>query len=108
MAMTDKTTKFRVEVGERLKRLRETKGMVQGDVGEIIGMVAGGISMIEKGQRGLDPEDAVRLKKATGVSLDWLYAGEAGSLPKDLFKPLTAKPLQVPANSQAPKRAAKA
>lgn len=93
--MGEKSTKFRVEVGERLKRLRLTKSLGQEDVGEIIGMVTSGVSMIENGTRGLDPEDAVRLKKATGATLDWIYAGEAGSLPKDLYAPLTAKVVQT-------------
>lgn len=99
--MGEKSTNFRVEVGERLRRLRAVKDLGQEEVGEIIGMVTSGVSMIEKGTRGLDPEDAARLKRATGVSLDWIYTGDAGSLPKDLFKPLTAKVVTEP---EAPAR----
>jgi transcriptional regulator with XRE-family HTH domain len=87
----DKSTRFREETGLRLRRLREHLGLRQEDLGQIIGMVGTGISNIEKGIRGFDPEDAGRLKKATGVTLDWIYTGDAGSLPGNLFKPLTAQ-----------------
>lgn len=87
----EKSTTFREETGLRLKRLREHLGLRQEDLGQIIGMVATGISNIEKGIRGLDPEDALRLKRSTGVTLDWLYGGDAGSLPNNLLKPMTAK-----------------
>ena len=103
--MSEKKTKFRVEVGERLKRLRKVKDLDQVDIGQIIGMVPGGVSMIEQGQRGLDPQDAIRLKQAFGITLDWIYAGDSGALPRDLFKPLTAQ--AVPELPAMTKRAAK-
>lgn len=90
--MTNKSTQFREEVGARVRRLREALNLRQDDIGQLIGMVGTGISNIEKGIRGLDPEDAVRLKRQTGVTLDWIYAGESARLPKELFKPLTAAP----------------
>lgn len=86
----EKTTRFRQETGLRIRRLREHLALRQDDLGQIMGMVGTGVSNIEKGIRGLDPEDATRLKRATGVTLDWIYTGEAGSLPSHLFKPLTA------------------
>ena len=102
--MGEKSTNFRVEVGNRIKRIRAAKDLGQEDVGQIIGMVTSGVSMIEKGQRGLDPEDAVRLKRATGVSLDWIYAGDGGALSKDLLKDLTVKAV---ATTATPKRTKK-
>lgn len=101
----EKTTKFRVETGARLRRLREHLELRQEDLGQIVHMVGTGVSMIEKGQRGLDPEDAVRLKLSTGVTLDWLYSGDAGGLPKDRFKPLMLK--SVPAEGRPKRKAAR-
>lgn len=97
--MTDKTTKFRQDVGARLRRLREHLKLRQEDLGEIIGMVGSGIANIEKGIRGLDPEDALRLKQSKGVTLDWLYGNDPSGLPNTLHKPLTA-PKAVPATSK--------
>lgn len=89
--MGEKSTNFRIEVGERVKRIRLAKHLGQEDVGKIIGMVTSGVSMIEKGQRGLDPEDAVRLKRATGVSLDWIYDGDGKYLDDTQRKELVLK-----------------
>lgn len=102
----DKSTKFREETGTRLKRLRDHLGLRQEDMGEMIGMVGTGISNIEKGIRGMDPEDAVRLKRATGVTLDWLYSGEGGALPQHLFKPLTALSVALGGASKAKRKKA--
>jgi transcriptional regulator with XRE-family HTH domain len=93
--VTEKSTQFRAEVGLRLKRLREHLNVRQEDLGALIGMGHTGVSNIEKGLRGLDPVNAVRLKHSTGVTLDWLYAGEVGALPAHLAKLMTAS--SVPA-----------
>lgn len=99
----DKSTKFREDVGSRVKRLREHLDMRQEDIGLIIGMVGTGVSNIEQGIRGLDPEDALRLKRGTGVPLDWIYAGESARLPKDMFGPLTAAEAPPPAKLRKPR-----
>jgi transcriptional regulator with XRE-family HTH domain len=86
--MPDKESDFRVAVGKRLRILREHLKMDQEEIGKIIGQAGSGVSMIEAGHRGLDPERATRLRQATGVTLDWLYANQGGALPKNLL-PLT-------------------
>lgn len=100
--MPPKATEYRKEVGARLRMAREALGMNQGEIAAILSMNPNAVSMIEAGQRGLDPGKAIRLKKARGVSLDFLYSGDASNLNKDLFRELL-KVIGGPA-PKAPKR----
>lgn len=100
--MPSKPTLYRKEVGARLKMAREALGMNQGEMGQILSINGNAVSMIEAGLRGLDPEKAIRLKKARGVSLDFLYSGDASNLNKELFRDLL-KVIGGPA-PRAPKR----
>lgn len=87
--MPDKVTKHRQEVGLRLRLLREHLNLGQQEFGESIGLTYTGVSMIESGHRGLNPEHACRLKRTHGVTLDWLYVGDVSALPHALHRALT-------------------
>lgn len=105
MAVPDKRTKFREDVGRRLKLLRETLSLTQASMGAVMGSAHNMVSMIEGGERGLDPEDAIRLKNAKGVTLDWLYANDPSALPNHLFKPLMTPRAVPPVGAQETARA---
>lgn len=101
-----KRTLYRIEVGARLKLAREALGLNQGEMGKILGINGNAVSMIEDGQRGLDPEKAIRLKKARAISLDYLFFGDAAGLGKEVFKAIlkAGAPTEDPAAPRSPKR----
>lgn len=60
------------EIGARLRQLRRTRGMNQGELAKLLGTHQTSISQIESGARGLSLHQAVKLSKALGVSIDEL------------------------------------
>lgn len=80
-----------------MTRLRQVLGF--GDRGgqtafaRQLGIAPNHLNMIEHGERGLSPELALELRRFSGVTLEWLYAGEGGGLLPELrqklFPPLT-------------------
>lgn len=87
--MPDKKTRYRAEVGSRLRLTREALEMDQGQIGIILAVGANAVSQYEKGVRLVDPEKMARLKHAKGVTLDWIYAGDPSGLSAALFKAAT-------------------
>jgi transcriptional regulator with XRE-family HTH domain len=79
---------FRMAVGERLKRLRLAFGRSQQDVADKLDVGATAISNYEKGDRAIDPYDALKLKMAYGAPLEWLYGGDESTLPDRLVEKL--------------------
>lgn len=71
-----------MSLGERIKKLREIKGMTQGELGEIVGVNRSQISNIEKGKRSTTVERQVKIAKALGISVADLY-DEEDKLPEE-------------------------
>jgi len=66
-------------IGARLRRLREEKGMAQGDVEQRTGLQQQHISRVENGQTVPTLETLQRFAKALDVPLyELLYSGEQG------------------------------
>lgn len=110
IGMDRKWTRYKAEVGSRLRAVRETLELDQGQLAEILGFGSGNsVSMIEAGERGLDAERAAKLKRARGVTLDYLFADDPSALPKSLHTNLMKpKPIEPPAaRRQSHKRSAK-
>ena len=70
--MTDKDRKNLVEFGLRLKSARESAGMTQSELGNVIGTSKSVISQYESGQN--DPRQSAipLLAEALNVSINWL------------------------------------
>ena len=69
--MTEETKKKSIQ---RLKELREKNGNItQEDFAEKIGVSTDTIRKIEQGKVKLTLDNAISIKSAFGVSLDWLY-----------------------------------
>lgn len=75
-----------VGFAERLKKLRENKGLTQQELAELLGISRSAVTKYETGER--FPDEAM-LKKIAGVlgaSLDTLLGHDSGA-PDDFFKP---------------------
>jgi len=76
-------------MGNRLKMLREARGLTQEALGELIGMTHTAIQRLESGNRGLTEERVWQLAKALDVH------------PGELFAPLPATGLDDPIEARA-------
>lgn len=65
-------------VGDRIARLRRTKGWHQEELGKRIGATGGQISKYERGASFPRPAVLSRLGEVLGVSLDYLMTGQIG------------------------------
>lgn len=80
-AMTEKPYK---DVGDRLRWHRETLGLRQVDYAAAIGQKRAVYSLWETGTTQITLPNGERLADLYGISLDWLYRGDAGALPQAL------------------------
>ena len=69
------------EFGERVRRLREQKGLSKGEVAKKLGAHRNYLNGIETGERGMTLRKAVGLARIFGVQLDWLATGEGSQMP---------------------------
>lgn len=71
-------------LGDRLARLRRTKGWTQKELGRKLGVKAAEVSKIEGGVRKLRADFMPRLSEVLGVSSDYLLTGRSfGERPRD-------------------------
>lgn len=63
-------------IGERLKRLRETKGLKQNRVAQILGVHNSTLAKYESGEREPDNETLTRLAEIYEVTVDYLLTGD--------------------------------
>ena len=61
-----------VKLGKNLKRIRNAKGVSQGEIGRILGVDKGFVSNIENGKTNPTLVTITKLAKALGVSSDEL------------------------------------
>jgi transcriptional regulator with XRE-family HTH domain len=70
------------EVGERIRRIRETKDVTQVELAKTLGVTQSNVSEMERGVRGITSHQVVRLAKALHVSVDEILLGGNGSAEK--------------------------
>lgn len=80
-------------IGERLRFLRQAKGVKHGvTMAKMVGVSQSRYSNWENGI-GVPPvEFAIKICQLTGANLDYIYLGNASSLPMHLAKPLFETP----------------
>ena len=61
-----------MNIGEKIKALREKKGLLQKKVAEEIGMHPSNYSKVEKGERELSLDSAAKVAQLFGLSVDQL------------------------------------
>jgi transcriptional regulator with XRE-family HTH domain len=65
----------KVEIGARVRSLRDARGLTQAELGEALALTQSNISAIERGGRGVTIHQAVKLARALRVSVDELLTG---------------------------------
>lgn len=85
MAMISKRD-FQLAVAWRLRVARKALEKTQADFAEKLTVGVTAVSNYETNGRGFTPYAAYRLKDAFGLPLEWLYAGDEGSLSGDMSK----------------------
>lgn len=65
-----------MELGKRIKTLRNSRGLTQLELAEALNMKQSGLSMIETGRNGLGIDHAVKIADILGVTLDELVRGD--------------------------------
>ena len=65
--------------GNKLKRLRESKNLLQKELANIVGISLSSISMYERGERQPDNETLKKLSQFFNVSIDYLLDNEIKS-----------------------------
>ena len=62
-------------IGQRIKKLRESKGLKQKDMADVLQVSVSAWAKLEAGDRGLGSEDCIRLADYFGVSCDYILRG---------------------------------
>ena len=79
-------------VGEKMRTLRLTQRLTQGELGQRAGVNTSTISLLESGKRPGTVEAHGKLARALGLTLSELYAGLEGERKEVIpFQPVTAK-----------------
>lgn len=75
------------EIGQRLRVLRQARGITQARLARLLGTHQTGISQVERGHRGLTLQQVVKLARVLETSTDELLAlgdhAQVEALPKD-------------------------
>ena len=70
------------EVGERIRRIRETRDITQVELAKTLGVTQSNVSEMERGVRGITTHQVVRLAKALRVPIDEILVAGNGSTEK--------------------------
>jgi transcriptional regulator with XRE-family HTH domain len=73
------------EIGDRLRMTREALKRTQATWCRIVGIEQQAWNNYERGRRRISLDHALKVVKATGVSLDWIYRGIRKDLPHEIF-----------------------
>lgn len=64
------------EMGKRLEKVREGRGMTREEVAEKAGISTKFLYEVERGKKGISAQTLLRLSKTLSVSCDYLLVGE--------------------------------
>lgn len=88
-AMAEPNLESNEAIARRLKATREALGFdQQNEFAKTLGLAPSSYNLFETGQRRMTLSAATRLRRRFGVSLDWIYCGDASALPAHLVKKL--------------------
>ena len=78
MSTTRRTTAARIDLNAIGRRIRQIRGneLSQADLGRILGIGQGAVSVYERGKSPPSLEVVVRLRDHSGKSIDWIITGE--------------------------------
>ena len=92
--------KTNAAIGRRLKLLRLAFGKTQEEMGKIVGVSTGMISMCEKGKARLSIDYTIKLLFEFGAPLEWFYLGMGRYLPNELRRKLDLVSAEMPESPQ--------
>lgn len=78
------------EIAERLRLLREALGMSQSEIARRIGASPSQWNNYEKPLVRIRIDEAIKLTQTFGVTLDWIYTGDARMMPNHLMQKIDA------------------
>lgn len=87
-------------IAERLKLTRRAMGLTQAAISRMVGIGAQAWNNYERGQKRISIDQALRLCRSTGITLDWIYQGDMRSLPHDFVMRVNALDVPPPAPRQ--------
>ncbi|ADR51943.1 hypothetical protein CKC_00960 [Candidatus Liberibacter solanacearum CLso-ZC1] len=91
-------------IGARLKAIRLKMGLTQKEFGLLIGLSSVGVGNIENGHRTPEIKTALKIKRALGKPLDWIYFGDEPIIPKkNRLQAKQSKSNQIKSNQSSPK-----
>lgn len=79
------------DIGERLKLLREAKGMTQAAFSRTLKIDQQQWNNYERGFRRISIDQATKVCIITGATLDWIYRGVTSALPLELALQIQAR-----------------
>lgn len=79
---------LRVEIGSRIKKIRDKSGMNQDQFGAVLGVVKSSVSGYETGDGFPTIENLVKIAEVGNVSFDWLITGK-DAIPSPEKQPIT-------------------
>lgn len=80
------------ELGQRIKKLRESRGYTQEDIAELLGIPRSGVVQLELGNRSLDSLELMKLSKELGFDPSDLFAPEFSELQDSVTVLFRAEP----------------
>ena len=99
----ERASDLKTMAGLRLKAARLVLGVERQDVmANVLGVQPSAYNNWEKGHRLPDVAAMVRLLGRSGVSLDWIFAGELRSMPFDLAEKLQEQAIELGAAVAVP------
>ena len=84
MPTASRDTDLMSEVGLRLARTRDALGWTQQQMADAINVGRTTVDNWEQGIRLADVVAILRLKRATGVPLEWIFAGDITKVPHEI------------------------
>jgi len=85
--MPDKETAYKRECGGRLRQARKALGYPSlREFANLTGVTEDNLSSWERGLALVPPAYLLSLYKRHRISFEWVYAGEPGQLPVDVYK----------------------
>ena len=96
------------DVSERLRQLRAALAISQAQLCRRAGIEANAWNNYEKGRNRISVDHAIKVKRAFGVTLDWIYHADMGGVRSDIAEKIAATPVENVAPLARSKRRASA
>lgn len=80
-----------IAIGERITMIREALGMIPADFARLVDLTTQSLSNYETGYRRPNLDQAFKIARKTGATLDYIYFGDESGLPQRIAVKLAEK-----------------